>query len=953
MHKPMDHFPHESQTVNRLQTISRFSTIVAIAISILVGLGWVFNIDAFKNLIPGATTMKMNTALGAIICGVGILSHRRYPRITGVAAIIVLAIGSLTLAQYIFSIDLGIDQLLIPDVSDTTIPGRMSVISCVSFILLGLSLWLMRGETGNIRISIFTLIILSLSTIVFLGYVYGVEELYGIFWFSSVALHTAIVYTLLCVGILLSRPQHGIVRIFTFDSMGGYISRSFIPIVILIPVAIGWLLWQGQKSGYYGAEFDIVLFTLSNIFILGIATLRIAYSLHAVDVARKGALEALNRSYTELEQRVRERTEDLTRANEVLQTEITQRTQAEEQFRVLLESAPEAMVVVNEHGEIVLVNTQAEICFGYARDEMIGHPIEMLIPVNLREKHARLHQDYGKNPRVREMGAGQDLFARRKDESLFPVEVSLSPVFINGNIMVFSSIRDITERKQYERVLRFNASLQQNVSDAVIATDLDFKILSWNPAAERIYGWSADEVMGRKTSEVLKTQFESEAERQRVVQKFIDQGFWQSEFTQYRRDGTEINILGSTTLFRDRSGNPLGVVSVNHDITDWKRVEREARRLQVALATIMEGAQIIGYDWRYIYVNDAAALQAQLPKESIIGQTVMETYPEIEHTPIFNVMKRCLDERVSEHLEVPFTLPDGSIGWFELSIQPIPEGIFILSADITKRKRLETELKDINSRLKLANEEVQQFAYIVSHDLRAPLINLKGFSEILRGAVENLNEMSDTVIPALNPQQAEVWQKATTDDIPTALKFITSSVDRMDQFTSSILKLSRLGHRQLNYETIDVTSLVKQILQSLNSQTTTQNIEIIVDDLPEVEADRMSLDQIFSNIIINAIKYMSPKRKGKIHIFGEKNDQQITYHIKDNGRGIAESHYDRVFAPFRRGVNDVPGEGMGLAYVQSLVKRHAGKITFTSVVNSGTTFSVTLPVRPENSDAIH
>lgn len=247
--------------------------------------------------------------------------------------------------------------------------------------------------------------------------------------------------------------------------------------------------------------------------------------------------------------------------------------ESEEKFRMFIEAAPIATVISNQDGDIVIVNRQSELLFGYGRDELLEQSIEILLPDHIREKHIHHRSAYLSDPHVRPMGTGMELFARHKTGKDFPVEVELSYVQTQTGVLIMAFVADITERKERERQLRYHASLQETVTDAVISTDMNFHIQSWNPAAERIYGWTAEEVRGKSSVEIFKTRFTSDETREKILNGFLKDGSWTSEVLQEHRDGHLINILGSIMLFKDDYGRPLGVVAVNHDISERKRAE--------------------------------------------------------------------------------------------------------------------------------------------------------------------------------------------------------------------------------------------------------------------------------------------------------------------------------------------------------------------------------------------
>ena len=365
---------------------------------------------------------------------------------------------------------------------------------------------------------------------------------------------------------------------------------------------------------------------------------------------------------------------------------------------------------------------------------------------------------------------------------------------------LYGAVQDITEYKQAEEKLRIQARLLDQISDAVITSNLNFFITAWNPAAERVYGWRAEEVVGKKGEDILRTEFFSKT-RAEVIKELKESGEFSAEITQLRKDGSRLHIETRTVALHDERGASIGYVSVNRDITQRKETEQENRSLarfpaenpnpvmrathkgiliyaneasrplledwnvQVGdplpkawiqhiqeiirtgsgktidvpcgektfsimivyaldandvniygrditerkqmeeaalesearyhrlLDSMMEGGQIIGFDWRYIYVNPVAASHGRQKAEDLLGRTMMDVYPGIEQTELFAVLRQCMDERISRRLENQFVFPDGRLGWFELSIQPADEGIFILSTDITERKQGEEYLR--------------------------------------------------------------------------------------------------------------------------------------------------------------------------------------------------------------------------------------------------------------------
>ncbi|MET4512950.1 ATP-binding protein [Bradyrhizobium sp. I1.7.5] len=266
---------------------------------------------------------------------------------------------------------------------------------------------------------------------------------------------------------------------------------------------------------------------------------------------------------------------------------------------------------------------------------------------------------------------------------------------------------------------------------------------------------------------------------------------------------------------------------------------------------------------------------------------------------------------------------------------------------------LETVVDERTADLREANNEIQRFAYIVSHDLRSPLVNIMGFTSELEELSGDIFRRIGglTHVPADGPPLAdgevtlEGPDKQLSTDFSEALGFIKSSIAKMDRLISAILNLTREGRREFVPEKIDTRELIEAIVSTLAHQSAEAQAEIHVAPLPDLVSDRLALEQIFSNLIDNAIKYLKAGAPGEIRIRGRTKLGYAIFEISDNGRGIDPKDHQRIFDLFRRaGTQDKPGQGIGLAHVRALVRRLGGTMSVSSELNTGSTFTITLPI---------
>ena len=260
---------------------------------------------------------------------------------------------------------------------------------------------------------------------------------------------------------------------------------------------------------------------------------------------------------------------------------------------------------------------------------------------------------------------------------------------------------------------------------------------------------------------------------------------------------------------------------------------------------------------------------------------------------------------------------------------------------------LEERVRERTADLARANDEIQRFAYIVTHDLRAPLVNIMGFTSELETSLAPIRSFMDSADkqPGLTtiPDDARL---AVTEELPEAISFIRSSTRKMDGLINAILKLSREGRRTLNPERIDLGAFLKAVADAVRHQVVDAGGEVVIEGaVTPISSDRLALEQIFGNLLDNAVKYRAVERPLSIRVRTDPAPgNRVAVKIEDNGRGIAPSDHDRVFDLFRRsGAQDQPGEGLGLAHVRSMVRNLGGEISLASELGRGTTFTVTLP----------
>lgn len=353
---------------------------------------------------------------------------------------------------------------------------------------------------------------------------------------------------------------------------------------------------------------------------------------------------------------------------------------------------------------------------------------------------------------------------------------------------------------------------------------------------------------------------------------------------------------------------------------------------------------------RFIIANIAVTrgMGAEVP-DGLIGKTDFDFYsPELAARYYADEQKIFKNGSPLVNREEPVPDQEGNMRWFISTKVPLHDdqgniiGLVGIGRDITQRKRSEEKIGMLNNELESKNKELESILYAASHDLRSPLVNIQGFSKELSISCKTIRSILDCP-EDYRSSKAQI-DTLLNDDIPESLGYITTSATKMDSLLSGLLKLSRLDRAQINIEPLDMNALMNNVMENVIYHAKEIGAKITVDNLPPCLGDALQINQVFSNILDNALKYLDDSRQGRIHIYCKSQATQNIYCIEDNGIGIAPEHQDRIFGIFHR-LDTVAkkGEGLGLTIVKHIINKHKGKVWAESEPGKGSRFFVSLP----------
>jgi PAS domain S-box-containing protein len=624
----------------------------------------------------------------------------------------------------------------------------------------------------------------------------------------------------------------------------------------------------------------------------------------------------------------------------------------------LLDLSPDALVIVDRTGTIVLANERAASVFGYRLEEMQGKPLEMLLPERLRTLHTAHQEHYFAEPHTRSMGMGLELLGRCQDGREFPVDISLRPVLLGDQLLTLAAVRDVSEQRRAERErfqqraqIHLQAGLIDLAHDAILARDALGRVTFWNKGAEALYGWTAQEALGRITSSLLQTRFPIDlADIEAHLERH---GYWEGELVHTCRDGRVVLVESRQALMRDEYGHLTAMLEINRDITRRRQREQAAQTVHAETAARLSFLQqvldALPSSVYLVYGPDARLMLANRTAASLWGAVWPTDQPMLEFLaehgialfdaqgyPLapeqYATLRAVRSGKTVLHQQETIRRASGSSLPVLVSAlalpspagagPPAPAGesvALVVHQDVSALKEAE-HLKD-------------EFIGVAAHELRNPIAALKGFATML---VYQTNRGKGAKL--------SLWQRE-------ALEEIEQATARLDKLTEDLLDVTRLqaGRLALTRKLTDLVALTRHVMAQMQMTTSRHMFSLETEFSSLIVAiDRVRIEQVLNNLLSNAVKYSPQGGPIKLTLHEEIEPHVALLTIRDRGIGIPAHQQARIFGRFVRADNartaEITGTGLGLYLSRELVERHGGRLWFESTEGEGTAFFLMLPL---------
>lgn len=603
----------------------------------------------------------------------------------------------------------------------------------------------------------------------------------------------------------------------------------------------------------------------------------------------------------------------------------------------VVESSDDAIISKDLNGIVTSWNKSAERMFGYTAEEAVGQSIAtLLIPPDRQEEEPDILARLRRGERVDHF----ETIRRRKDGTLLDISLTISPVRDGAGTIIGASkiARDITHIKRAERAHRLLSAIVDSSDDAIISKDLNGVITSWNKSAERLFGYTAEEAIGKSVASLLIPPDRQEEEPDILARLRRGERVDHFETIRRRKDGTLLDISLTISPVKDGAGNVVGASKIARDISERKRMvaalmasEARFRQLANSMPQIIWTARSDGY---VEYYNERWYTFTGFARDRFGDESWRPLLHPEDAQRAHKAWYEAVRSGEAFHGEYRYwDRQENRWRWFMALALPARDELgavvkwFGSSTDIDEQKQIEDELRR-------ANRDLEQFAYSASHDLQEPLRSVKIYSELLTRRYQD----------NLDPQALEF------------LGYLRGGATRMEMLVRDLLAYTQVTKFDTPPELVDANEVLSSTAADLAGTIVEAGATVTSEALPSVPVHRAHLQQLLQNLVGNAIKYRSPDRQPIVHVSAEYKGGSWIFSIADNGIGIDPKYHTKIFGIFKRlhSHEQYSGTGIGLAICQRIVDRHRGRIWVESQLGQGSTFRFSIPCeRPNASSLTH
>jgi len=951
------------------QAFSQAAALLVMLIGFLVLLGWLFDVDALKSAYAGIT-MKANTALSLVLLGISLLTLNRDPGFVAGAgrfcAALVVVIGFVTLSEHITGVNLHIDQILFvesPGALATASPGRMGITAASCFILSGVALLLFYRKRSVSFPQILSIMVGLWAMLSIIGYAYHAAELYGIAPYSGIALQTAVAFLILSFGLLAARLDRGFISILRAQDAGGMMARRLLFTVLTVPFTLGWLLLLLQRAGYADAGFALAILVVSlTIILAGV----VWHGARQVSYLQAGqAAEMIDRKRAE-------HSVIKHSAEQAALYELTDRLHRAESLNDVYDSALDATfsALACDRAALLFFDTAGVMRFTAWRglSDEYRQAVEGEAPWKPEQANAQpiyfndtndAELDESLKAIVKQEGIRALIFipltVRGKLIGSFMAYYNAPHSFNDQELLLANTIarqlifgverkRDEEERRKTDRAQALLAEIVESSEDAIISKTLQGIILSWNSAAQRLFGYTADEAIGKSITIIIPHE---RLDEERFILERLQLGERIEHFETLRvaKSGQPVNISLTVSPVRDRDGNVVGASKIARDISQRLRDEAALREREERFRTLADASPFLvwmaGTDKRCHYFNQRWLTFTGQSMEDEVENGWAKTIHPADQQRCQDVYTSAFDARQDFEIEYRRQRHGGEYRWILDHGVPLfaSPDVFVgyvgACLDITERKVIEKEREQLlkitqaaRAEAEAANRIKDEFLATLSHELRTPLNAIMGWSSMLLN-----NKMNE-------------------ETVARALETVNRNAQVQAKLIDDILDVSRIvaGNVRLESRPVELIGVIEAAIDVVRPAAEARSIGIskILDrSTGPVLGDANRLQQIVWNLLSNAVKFTPPG--GSVTIQLKTVDSQVELIVSDNGEGISEEFLPYVFDRFRQAdgtlTRSQKGLGLGLAIVRNLVELQGGTVSAQSDgAGKGSAFKVSLPL---------